>query len=221
MTWYQKLISCIEVAGNGVVAVFLRSTVETGLFSLAPKINGLDTSVSADVSDWFHTRLKPWFSKITLKAGGVVGVEDLSSSEFISEVNDIITSLHVSRAYYAKVADETFITSLENVSRLKARFCEELAEAVQGSYEKALAQYGLVPQYQMEITEASSYEGITPEFFNWPGTIEAYHQIITDVAQEGQQQEQQERKNNVPQYLPWVFTAAFGLIAWSAAAKKQ
>lgn len=223
MTWYQKLVRCIEVAGTGNVAELLRSTVDTGLFSLAPKSNGLDASISEDVSDWFHTRFKPWFTKITLGLGAATSREDLVSGTYITHLNSAITALHVARAYYAKQADNEFVSSLEHVARYQAQFCEELAEALQVVYIKALAAHGLEPVIGSTITEASSYRGVMPEGFNWPGPIEAFHQIIKDVVQEGQQQQQQqeEQKVKIPQYLPWVFTAAFGLIAWSAAAKKQ
>lgn len=223
MTWYQKLIRCIEVAGNGAVAELLRSTVDSGLFSLAPKANALDASVATDVSDWFHTRLKPWFMKITLGLGTATSEQELVSVGYITHLNNALTAIHVARSYYAKQADDAYMSSLKSVYRFQAQFCEELAELLQGSYEKALAAYNLVPVYRGNLTEASTYKGVTPEGFKWPGTIEAFHQIIIEVAQEGQEQQQNQgqQQSRIPQYLPWVFTAAFGLIAWSAAAKKQ
>ncbi|NJW53542.1 hypothetical protein [Salinimicrobium oceani] len=222
MVWYQRLISRIEVAGNGMVAEFLRSTVETGLFSKAPNINALDASIPGDVSEWFASSFKPWFMKVTLNLGVLANQEILTSQAFINTVNQVVESLNVARSYYAKEADFSMITSLENAARLKAQMCEEAASAVFTAYEKALAQFGLVPQYGMAITESSSFDGSTPEVFKWKKITEAYHKKIIDVNKEGtENQEQQQKTSHIPQYLPWVFTAAFGLIAWSAAAKKQ
>lgn len=225
MTWYQKLISCVEVAAFGAVARLLKSTVETGLFSKKPEINGLDSQVTTDVEKWFLENFRPWFAELSKKLGSATDKTVLLSPAYIIQVNQVITALHVARAYYAKLASEAYVSSIEEVNVLQAAFCEEMAKAVSYSNTRVLAQYGIEPKQGIAMTEASSYTGTTPEGFKWPGTVVANHKIFsheeTHINQPQPTAGQPLKAGKIfKDHLPWVFTAAFGLIAWSAAAKK-
>lgn len=225
MTWYQKLIVCVEVAAHGAVAGILKSTVETGLFSKPLDTNGLDSALTADVEKWFLENFKPWFKELSKRLGAITDKTVLLSPMYVAQVNGIITALHVARAYYAKQASESLVSSMEDVALVKAAFCEALATAVAGSYKKVVEQYGITPDETLAFTEASKYTGTMPEGFSWTGNVVANHKIFSH----------EETKINQPQptakqpvitgkvikdHLPWVFTAFFGLIAWSAAAKR-
>ncbi len=219
----NNILCGVRIYGTGAVAQLVNQLVQAGPIERQPNLNSLDASVFEDLKKWFDTSFNPWFLDLTTEIGGENEASLVSSPEYFQKINQVTTALQVARSYYSKVADEEFMSSLKNVARMKARFCEALAEAIGQAYETVLKQTGLEPEYRLQITEASSYEGSTPEIFKWPGTIEAYHQIIIDVETEGTTQAQQQEKqtqNKTQQYLPWVFTAAFGLIAWSAAAKK-
>lgn len=228
MTWYQKLISCIEIAAFGAVAGVLKSAVATGLFSKQPEINGLDSQVVVDVERWFLKKMNPWFKTLTQQLGSVTDKNVLVSPAYIDQINQVITALHVARAYYAKLASEAYVTSIEEVNMLQAAFCEELATAVAASYTGVVSQYGTEPKEGISITEASAYTGSMPDGFQWPGTVIVNHKIFTPKEHEevsiNQPQSTAEQRVKTEKskrdYLPWVFTAFFGLIAWSASAKK-
>ena len=143
-----------------------------------------------------------------------------------TSINKIITALFVARSYYAKVADSEFNSSLKNVGLYKAAICEEIAKSLALAFEEALRQYGNTIEGKiMESTIASIYTGSTPEKFIWNGNV-----IVNHVKYENLKV-MQTLKNTTPeepvncsgekQYLPWVFCAAFGLIAWASAAKES
>lgn len=222
MTWYKSLITKIEVSATGTVAAFLQTAAESGLFQKVPVGTGIDTSVSVDVAQWFNTVFNPWFAELSAKLGYESELEQLTSSGYSERINEVLIALWVARSYYAKQADVALITSLKNVALYKAAICEELALAVQNSYRKSVEQYGEF-QYQGEVftqTIASAYNGTTPETFTWPGTVVVNHIIFQDVEAGENNQEENVKSTGQKELLPWVFTAAFGVIALIAASSK-
>lgn len=221
-TWYTRLMCNTEIASTGAVALNLKNAVKTGLFMGFEDPKSLDASIASDVSTWFHTQLKPWFLNLSARLGNQSGRDQLISPEYIFNVNEIVKALYVARSFYATKSDAAFMTSLKDVAKYQSLFCEELAAAVLQAYANSIAEYDLTPKEAATETEASSYQGSTPEDFNWPGTVLSYHSKINNV--ESTQQESTNQNcpgsGNGNDYLPWVITAAFGLIAWAAAAKK-
>ena len=220
-TWYTRLMFNTEIASNGAVALQLKELVKTGLFSGVSDPKSLDANIAGDVSTWFHIQFKPWFMALSTLLGPESDRNQLVSPQYIFNINEITKALFVARSFYATKADEAFMTSIKDVAKYQALFCEELAAAVNQAYANSIVEYGLMPKEAATETEASSYEGSTPENFNWPGTVLSYHSKIKNVESTQQTTEQIGCPGNGnSQYLPWVFTAAFGLIAWAAAAKK-
>ena len=219
-TWYTRLMCNTEIAANGAVAIRLAEAVNTGLFPNFMDAKSLDANVAGDVSTWFHTQFKPWFLNLSTKLGSEVEENELVSEVYFSQINEVVKALYVARSYYATKADEAFMSSIRNVASYQALFCEELAAAVLQAYANSIKQYGLFVKTAGTETEASSYKGSTPEKFTWPGTVLSYHSKIINVETEQTTPDCQGSAKGNGQYLPWVFTAAFGLIAWAAAAKK-
>lgn len=224
MSWYKKLICSLEITASGAVANVLKQFVSTGLFPNGiSQVNLLDASVSKDVAEWFNSLLKPWFKDLSILLGNSSEKEVVTSPEYWEKVNQILVALNVARSYYATTADGTIITSLEDVAQIKALICEELEKAVAAAYKMTLESNGYVVEEAPVQTEASSYQGNTPEAFKWAKTTLAYHKKFTAVEGQGTEQQQQceqpgkQRKD----YIPWVIATAFGLIAWTAAASKK
>ncbi len=220
-TWYTRLICNTDVAANGTVAVRLIAAIKTGLFPNVTGPKSLDANVSGDVSTWFHTQFKPWFLSLSVGLGSETERSQLVSKAYFWKINEIVKALYVARSFYATKADEAFMTSIKDVARYQALFCEELATALMQAYVESVKEYDLSVKVVGTETEASSYQGSTPEKFNWPGTVLSYHSKIINVESEQTNQNCQGKAHGNGQYLPWVFTAAFGLIAWAAAAKKN
>ena len=221
MNWYKRLITKIEVSATGTVAAFLQTAANSGLFQKEPVSTGIDTSVSTDVAKWFNTILNPWFAELSAKLGYETELDQLTSSGYSERVNEMIIALWVARSYYAKTADESFITSLKKVALYKAAICEELALAVQTAYRNAIEQYGELEGAVFTQTIASAYSGTTPETFIWPGTVVVNHIIFENVELASKNQEStSEGKAKEKELLPWVFTGIFGVIALVAASSK-
>lgn len=198
--WYSSLFSRLEVFTDNATANKLKVNLLEACLSVLPGAKMLDVSVSDDVLLWFETIFSPWFSKLSV---------NLVNSEGI---NEVLTALNVARSYYETKVDQELLTSTKDVYRYKVRICEDLAGLIINTFRNPSGENIYVQ------TEASSYSGSTPEPFNWPGTVLSYHQILETVNIEGEKTQECSGKKD---FLPWVITAAFGLIAWSAAASKK
>lgn len=228
-TWYTRLKAQLQINATGIVAENLRSTLAAGIFQSATSPFGgqgaLDVQVSNDVAQWFNAKFKPWFYQLTSSLTVENEVSELTSSTYANLINEAVAALFVARSYYAKKADETIYTSLKNVALYKALFCEEAAQSIAFAYEQALRQYGGFEGKERMTTVASEHEGSTPENFNWNNNHVLVNHVkfenVTIMEGENNQQQQQQNCSGNGQYLPWVICAAFGIIAWSAAAKKS
>lgn len=224
MSWYKNLICSLQIPASGAVASVLKQAVATGLFPKGiSQANLLDASITEDVGRWFATKLSPWFIGLTVNLGNTSEKEVVISSEYIEKVNQILVALNVARSYYATASEGAILTSLKSVAQLKAIICEELEKAVAAAYKMTLESNGYSVGEASVQTEASSYQGTTPEAFKWGKTTLAYHKIFTAVEGEAAQQETQcpQPGKQSKDYLPWVIAGAFGLIAWTAAASKK
>jgi len=219
--WYSRLKCNLEITTAGIVAVSLRTIFTGNKFQNVPKTRDLDSNIPADITQWFTVVLNPWFGKLSAELGVNNTVRELTDPTYTDKINSIITALYVARTYYAKQADASYITSLKTVAIYKAALCEELAKAIGAAYEGALLQFGAEIKGKTRITTiASSYEGTGPENFKWDGDYLVNHVQYENIEVMDNQEETKETKRT-KDLLPWVFTAAFGLIAWSAAAAKS
>ena len=224
--WYQEILKKIQITASGIVADLLNEITNSGALKSTYKSNptALDVDVENTVVGWFNLLFNPWFSELSVRLGVDDNLEALTSSEYAAKISRIIQELAVARAYYAQQANDAIIGSLKYVALHKAALCEELATAISEAYEKALHRYGnSISGKTIEQTEVHEFDGSRPEPYKWQGkeiivnTIK-YENVAVD--QQENPQSNETTTSRVPQYLPWVFTAAFGLIAWSAAAKK-
>ena len=224
--WYQNILKKIQINSSGIVSAFLNEITNSGALKSTYKSNptALDVDVENTVVGWFNLLFNPWFSELSVRLGVDDNFRALTSSEYVAKINRTIQELAVARAYYAQQANDAMFSSLKYVALHKAAICEELAKAISEAYEKALRRYGdSITGKTIEQTEVHEFDGSRPEPYKWQGkeiivnTIK-YENVAVD--QQENEQSNETTTSRVPQYLPWVFTAAFGLIAWSAAAKK-
>ncbi|MGB7841158.1 MAG: hypothetical protein WBL21_00095 [Salinimicrobium sp.] len=223
--WYKEILEKIQINASGIVADLLQQILSSDILTTIYKSNpsALDVDVDNQVKSWFEKIFNPWFSGLTVRLGIDDNLQALTSSEYTEKINRTIQELGVARAYYAQQANDAFISSIKYVALHKAALCEDLARSISESYEKALLRYGnTISGKSIEITDVHDFNGSTPEPLKWNNK----EIIVNTIKYENVAVDQQEQPSNekttsrVPQYLPWVFTAAFGLIAWSAAAKK-
>jgi len=221
MTWYNNLLSKLQISGNGLVSNFLTETVMNGLIKGKVQGNSLDSAVSDDVSLWFTEKFNPWFAELSTPLGSATDKSELVSVEYYQGINDVVSALNVCRSYYDVQGDQEIITSLVTVAYLQALICEEISKEIITAYERSI---GVTNDFSGKVdtyTNASDYLGTTPEVFVWPeNTVISYHQKFQNM-KDNEVVLNQEKTQGTRQYLPWVFTAAFGLIAWSAAAAKK
>ncbi len=220
--WYSRLKCKIEISTAGIVAISLRTIFSSNQFQNVPVTRDLDSSIEKDITNWFTVIFNPWFGK--LSTGIVVNntANELTDSSYSDKINSIITALYVARTYYAKQADSSFITSLKSVALYKAAICEEVARSLGCAYEDALLQFGAKIIGKTRIsTVASTYEGTGPENYRWDGDFLVNHVQYENIEVMSEKEEEATKEKRTKDYLPWVFTAAFGLIAWSAAAKSS
>jgi len=94
---------------------------------------------------------------------------------------------------------------------------EELANCIGAAYETALNQFGTEIIGKTRIsTMASTYEGTGPENYKWDGEYLVNHIQYEKIENMEQSTDCKKGKTD---YLPWIITSGFFLIAWSAAAK--
>lgn len=222
--WYSCLLESLEISGTGIVAENLREVLNTAMFQKLPESKELDPNLSGDVNMWFTAVFNPWFTSIS---GGLTtgnSEAELVSPGYCEQLNKIIIGLYVARAFYAKTADSEFVTALKVLALYKAAVCEEIAKSIVFAFEKAAFQYGNeLKGRTIETTIASIYTGSTPERFIWNGNVLVNHVKYQDLKIMGNPTDNQNQVGNCSgsnQYLPWVFCAAFGLIAWASAAKE-
>ena len=219
----NSILSNLQLPATGTIVNYVKSVISGGLIDRLPSINDLDSSLFEDVRNWIEEEFLPYIQDLSLLLGDTADKATIISPEYAERVNEVIASLHVSRAYYISKADETLVTSLENVSRLKAKICEKIANAVATAYDQLLSAAG-VEAKSTTTTAASAFQGKTPESFSWTGTVLAVHPqfSVKTVVQAPKEQSGANPLQGKPvkDYLPWVFTAFFGLIAWTSAAKK-
>jgi hypothetical protein len=207
------------VSGNGAISGSVVAAVMNGLIKGETQGNSLDSDVYEDINRWFNNSFNPWFASATNVFGLETKESDLLHPDYYAGINEIITALNVSRSNYELQGGQEIISSLETVAFMKALICEELSNAIISSYEKAI---GVTPDFYGKSdtsTIASEYTGTTPERFIWPeNVVISYHKKFINMNKN--EVETDNRPKKPKQYLPWVFTAGFGLIAWAAAAKK-
>jgi hypothetical protein len=219
MKWYNQLLRNLQVSGNGAISGSVVAAVMNGLIKGETQGNSLDSDVYEDVNRWFNNSFNPWFAQVSQVFGLETQKEDLLYPDYYAGINELISALNVSRSYYELQGSQEIITSLETVAYMKALICEELSNVIISSYEKAI---GVTPDFYGKsdsYTIATEYTGTTPERFVWPeNTVISYHKQFLNM------NKNEKVTDNIPrtpkQYLPWVFTVGFGLIAWAAAAKK-
>ena len=218
-TWYK---SKIKITSAGIVAVNIRAAIEAEMFQDLPKYSHIDVSLSSDIREWFDNVLNPWFGELSRGLTVDNNLNELINSSYTDNINRIITSLFVANSYYQVQAESNYLSSsLKNVSLYKAGLCEQLAKTIVYAYEEALKQFGSNIQGKtVKTTVAANYID-TPEPFNWTGNVlvnNIHYEKVRVMESNNQETQQPECKT---QYLPWVFTAAFGVIAWTAAASKN
>jgi len=215
--WYHHLKCKLEITAAGIVAATLHTFFSGNQFQKLPATRDLDSNIEKDVTQWFNGSFNPWFSK--LSAGLTVNntVTELTASSYLEKINSIITALFVARTYYAKQADSSYITSLKSVALYKAAMCEELAKAIGAAYQYESNKFGCEIIEKTSIsTIASTYEGSGPVNYKWDGEYLVNH---FQYKKTGVMEETKDKKTK--DYLPWVISAGFFLIAWSAAAAKK
>lgn len=222
----NEILGKVNISGTGVVARNLQAAIDgRGITIECDDKAGsiLDTAVFDDVLVWFRMNFNPWFADLSSKLGVEQNQMELIQPGYYSRLNEIIAALNVAKAYYALKANEAFMTSIEDVANVKGIICETLSTGIIEAYELAIGKPEGMNILENSSTIATTYEGSIPEVFKWPDTVTiAYHKKFTRVEQGGNNTGDQAQINSgSKQYLPWVFTAAFGLIAWSAAAKKK
>lgn len=216
--WYTRLKCDLEITTAGIVAVTLRTLFSGNQFQNLPVTRDLDSNIQRDITEWFTAIFNPWFGKLSASLVVNNTVQELTDTTYSEKINNIITALYVARTYYAKQADSSYITSLKGVALYKAALCEELAKTIGAAYEHALQQFGTKKMEKTRIsTIASTYEGVGPEYYNWGGDYIVNHVQYENIEVMA---EETTKEKGTKDYLPWVITAAFGLIAWSAAAAK-
>lgn len=220
---YSCLLGVLKITGTGIVAQNLREVLDSAKFQKLPDFKELDPNLPGDISKWFTGVFNPWFASISrnLTTGG--SEAELVAPGYSEHLNQIITGLYVARAFYAKTADSEFVSALKILALYKAAICEEIAKSIVFAFETAVFQYGNeLKGRTIETTIASAYTGSTPERFNWNGNVLVNHAKYDEIKIMGNPTDNQNQVGNCSgskQYLPWVFCAAFGLIAWASAAK--
>ncbi|MDT0689365.1 hypothetical protein RM549_06180 [Salegentibacter sp. F188] len=223
MSCISAIVRRLEVAAIGPVADALKIVLEGDIeTTYKADANILDVSASEDMEIWFNKIFSSWFSSLTARLTVADDFKVLTANDFTQELNQVIEALEVARAYYAQQANFEIISSLENVALQKAAICEIAAKAVVTAYEVALNTYGSEFTGREWVSiQANFFEGSTPEPYQWQKKNIIVNLInFNNVAVENSENQEQPVQTRVPQYLPWVFTAAFGIIAWSAASKK-
>ena len=223
MSWFKHILSGLSVNATGVVADHLEAYIQEPKLQTQYEVvsSCLDVSAARDLQEWADKTFANWFHELTQLLEVENSLEALTNPNYTDFINRIITALEVSRAYYAQQASEdSFLNSLRTVALRKAIVCEALSAYVIQSYSDALKEYGNeIKGHTINSVEAHLYEGTQPENFKWKKkNVFVNHIIFENVSVD---QETEKAKNTGRDYLPWVFTAAFGLIAWSAAARKN
>lgn len=220
--WYTRLKCELEITTAGIVAVSLRTIFSSNQFQNLPVSRDLDSNIREDITQWFTAKFNPWFGKMSASLSVNNSLRELSDPTYSDKINSIITALYVARTYYAKQADSSYITSLKAVALYKAAMCEELAKSIGAAYELALRQFGNGIEGKTRIsTVASTYEGTGPENYKWDGDYLVNHVQYENIEVMAEETTEETKGKRTRDLLPWVFTAAFGLIAWSAAAAKS
>ncbi len=222
----NQILEKVNISGTGIVARNLQAAVDGGSIKVeCDDSTGsiLDTAVFDDAAVWFRMKFNPWFADLSAKLGSEQDHITLIQPGYYNRLNEIISALNVAKAYYSLKANEAYMTSIEDVENVKGIICETLSNGIIEAYELAIGKPEGMNILENSSTIGTTYQGSIPEVFKWPDTITiAYHKKFTKVEQGGNNNEDQQQCNSgSKQYLPWVFTAAFGLIAWSAAAKKK
>lgn len=170
MTWYNRLLGTIEISGSGIVSRNLETILDNALFQKLPVVSDLDASLTLDITQWFETVFNPWFASLSASLTVENDIAQLTSPRYTTSINEVITALFIARAYYAKVADGEFTTSLKNVGLFKVAICEEIAKSLSLAFEEALKQYGnTIEGKTMESTIASIYTGSTLKILSGMG----------------------------------------------------
>ncbi len=215
--WFAILIDRIQVSASGMLAENFSQTLKCGVFRQFKESNGIDVSVSQEVKKWFDSHFSEWFANLS-----VMLTEDKSSlNEFSEKINTLIKHLSVARGYYSKQADVAMTTSLKNVAQAKVMLIEELITSLIFSYEQCLKACGIEPNKTIEITNAIDFEGDSPEEYRWKhDKVIVNHTKFENMEDPAQPQNPQACKKGTKDYLPWVITGAFFLIAWGSAVTK-
>ncbi|MDT0643698.1 hypothetical protein RM553_12720 [Zunongwangia sp. F363] len=223
MSSITAILKRLEVKAIGPVAENLKNLLAAAEIKTTydAQANILDTGLSSDVAEWVKI-FRPWFSGLTENLSVADDFERLSANEYTEKLNQVIEALEVARAYYAQQANFEIISSLAKVALQKAAICEIAALAVIKAFEASLSLYGSgFSGKEFVSVEANFYEGSRPEPYQWQKKNIIVNLInFNNVAVDNSENQEQKLESRVPQYLPWVFTATFALIAWSAAAKK-
>jgi len=212
--WFAKLIDSIHIPAFGMLADNLRAALQNGDFRQFKEGEGIDVSISQEVTKWFENHFLNWFAELSV----LVSEDDTSLTKFSGKINKVIQSLAVARGYYSKQADISITTSLKNVALAKVMLIDEVNLSLVYSYEKVLKDSGIEPNKSIEITDAIDYEGSTPEDFKWMKDKIIVNHVIFETMQDQEEKKQCSEKQD---FLPWVIAGAFFLIAWSSGVTKQ
>ena len=214
--WFAKLIDRINIPAFGVVAENLRLALKNGDFRQFEEGEGIDVSISQEVTKWFENHFLDWFSELSVLLHQ--DINGLNEFNFNDNINELIQSLAVARGYYSKQADISINTSLKNVALAKVMLIEEVISSLVYSYEEGLKEYGIEPKKSIEITDAIDYEGSSPEDFKWMKNKIIVNHVIFETMQDQEEKKQCSEKQD---FKPWIVAGIFALIAWSSAVTKQ
>jgi len=212
--WFAKLIDRINISAFGIVAENLRLALKNGDFRRFKEGEGIDVSISQEVTKWFEAHFLDWFAVLSVH----LNQDNTSINEFTEKINKVIQSLAVARGYYSKQADIAIMTSLKNVALAKVMLIEEVISALVFTYEEGLKKSGIEPNKSIEITNAIDYEGSSPEDFKWMKDKIIVNHVIFETMQDQEEKKQCSEKQD---YKPWIVAGVFALIAWSSAVTKQ
>lgn len=215
--WFSILIDKIQISASGMIAERFKQVLNEGRFRQFEQGKGIDVSVSQEAKKWFDNYFLDWFAGLSV----MINEDNSGINAFSEKINKVIQSLAVARGYYSKQADVAMTTSLKDLALAKVMLIEEVITSLVFSYEQCLTACAIDPNKTIEMTNAIDFEGSTPEKYYWKhDKVIVNHTKFLNM-EDSAQQSSQACEKGTKDYLPWVITGAFFLIAWGSAVTKD